>query len=160
MQHIRALAHSRIEVVRRGVKHGHVLPGERKEARSFAFQRKPPCRGCLIGVCRTEIRKPRHCPQRHQVFDRLMCRPVFAQRDRVVCEYEERVDLHQGSQPDGRLGIVRKHKEGRSEGDQPAVSGNSIHRGAHAKLAHAKEDVAPRRVYVKALPRLEDRPGR
>ncbi len=40
------------------------------------------------------------------------------------------------------------------------MHGHSVHSGAHAKLAHAEEDVAPLRVDMEALSRLEDGPGR
>ena len=62
-------------------------------------------------------------------------------------------DFHERRNAQRRLGVIGKHEERRSEGNQPAVRRHAVHRRAHGQLAHAEEHVAPRRIDVKVRAR-------
>ena len=72
-----------------------------------------------------------------------MRRAVLADRDRVVAEDPDGVELHQRREPDRRAHVVGEDEERRAERlDDPAVQREAVDRGAHAVLAHAPGDVA------------------
>ena len=53
--------------------------------------------------------------QRDQLLDRLMRRPILAIAHRVMGEYENGRQLHQGGEPEGRPGIIAEDEESRAE---------------------------------------------
>ncbi len=71
-----------------------------------------------------------------------MGRPVFADADRVVGEYEDRRQLHERRKADRRLHVVAENQEA---GPISADLGQrqAVHDRAHGVLAHAKVQVAP-----------------
>ena len=110
----------------------------------------------LIGVSRPQRDEAGDSAQRDELLDRLVRRTVLPEADRIMREDEQRVDLHDRSQPDRRLRIIRKNKEGRPERNQSSVCRHAVHCRAHAKFAHPKEHISPRRIHMKAHARLED----
>jgi len=79
----------------------------------------------------------RHGPERRELLDRLMGWSVFAEANRVMRHDEDRPDLHQGREADGRTAIVREAQEGAPVGDQAAVQRDAVHGGRHGVLTHA-----------------------
>ena len=66
-----------------------------------------------------------------------MGRPVFAEADQIVGHDENRPDLHEGREADGRAAVIREAQEGAAIGDQAAVQRDAVHGSGHAVLAHA-----------------------
>jgi hypothetical protein len=65
----------------------------------------------LIGVGGAEVGEAGDRAQGHEVLDGLVGWSVFADGDGVVGKDEERVDLHERGQADGRLGVVGKDEK-------------------------------------------------
>ena len=86
----------------------------------------------------------------HQVFHRLVRRPIGTQADRVMREDKQRVDAHECCHADGRTRVVTENKERRAKWDETAVRCHAIDCGAHTELTHAEEDVLAGWVHVKA----------
>ena len=76
-------------------------------------------------------------PQRCELLDRLMGWAVLTDADRVMRHDEDRPDLHERSEADGRAAIIREAQEGAAVRDQAAVQRDSVHGSRHAVLAHA-----------------------
>jgi hypothetical protein len=93
-------------------------PGARGRARRVVLHlhRQPPRLGDLVGVARADHDDPGHRPQRGQVLDRLVGRPVLAHADRVVREDVDRRDLHDRGQAQRRAPVVGEDQEPRAEG--------------------------------------------
>ena len=83
------------------------------------------------------------------MFDRLMCRTVFAQADRVVRVDEDRTKLHQCGHADGVAGVVRECEERAAVGNEAAIKRNAVLDGAHAELANAVADVSTAHIVVR-----------
>ena len=106
-----------------------------------------PRLGRLVGVAGPQHRQLRDRPQRRQVLDRLVGRPVLAERrPSRACRPTRRCSPHQRA----RAGSSRACSR-RTAGTSTRTGARS-RRGrampltirAHAVLAHAEEDVAPR----------------
>ena len=72
----------------------------------------------LVGVGGPQHDQARNGAQRDQLLDRLMRRTVLAVAHRVMGEDEDRRQLHQRGQPDGRPRIVAEDEERRAERPQ------------------------------------------
>jgi hypothetical protein len=116
----------------------HRLAGEGEEGcLPRRVQDQLPAFGGLDRIARAIDRQVGDGPQRCELFDRLMGRPVFAEADRVVCHDEDRPDLHEGRKADGRPAVIRKAQEGAAVGDQAAVQRDAVRGSRRAVLAHA-----------------------
>src|SRR5271154_7281619 len=83
---------------------------------------------------------------------------VLPEADRIMREHEDDGKLHQGAQPDGRLHIVGKDEEGRSEGANLGQC-ETIQDRAHGVLADAEVQIAAaRRVSFLIAGTLECKP--
>ena len=106
------------------------------------LQRQRPALGGLDRVGRAEHKKMRDRAQRGEVLDRLMRRTVLAETDRVVRHYIDDAGLHQRRQTDRRAGVIGEGQERAAIGNEPAMHGDAVHRGAHPMLADAEMDIA------------------
>ena len=75
------------------------------------------------------------------MLDRLMCRAVLAEADRIVRHHVDDALLHQRGQPDRRTAVIREDEERAAVGNEQAVECQAVHRRGHAMLAHAVVDV-------------------
>ena len=103
--------------MRGGVEDRQILTAEGQEAGALALEGETPGGGGFVGVGGAEVGDVGHGAQGHQVLDGLVRGAVFADADGVVGEDEERVNLHERGEAQGRLGVIREHKEGGSEGN-------------------------------------------
>jgi hypothetical protein len=71
----------------------------------------------LDRIARAIDRKVRDGPQRRELLDRLMGRAVLAEANRIVGHDENRPDLHEGRESDGRAAVIREAQEGAAVGD-------------------------------------------
>ena len=87
-------------------------------------------------------RELRDGAQVRQLLDRLVRRPVLAEREAVVREDVDDVQAHQRRQPDRRPHVVGEDQEGRAVADEAAVRRQAVDDRAHRMLAHAEVEVA------------------
>ena len=66
----------------------------------------------LVG--RAEHQQVRNGAQARQMFNRLMCRAILAQTNRIMRHGMNDMRAHQRTEADGGAGIIREHKEGRA----------------------------------------------
>ena len=79
-----------------------------------------------------------------------MRRSVFTDGDAVVREDVDRREVAERREAERRAAVIGEHEERRAAGAEDAVRGDAVHDRAHAVLADAEADVAPR-----AMTRLE-----
>ena len=121
---------------------GTSLPGQHQHNRAVArLACHPPCDRGFVRVRRPDDRHVRDRSKRRELLDRLMCRPIFAQRDAVVSKDVNHMQLHERRQPDRRTHVVGEDQERRAVRKRSAVRGEPIRDRAHRVLAHAKMDV-------------------
>ncbi len=125
------------------IERGHVLARQHEQHRAILHRQRhlPGDRG-LVGVGRADHREAGDRAQAHQLFDRLVRRAVLAERDAVVREHVQRVQLLQRGQADRRAHVVGEDQEGRAVRDEAAVRGQAVDDRAHRVLAHAEVQVA------------------
>ncbi len=82
-------------------------------------------------------------PQRGEVLDGLVGRPVLADADGVVAEHEHDLGPGQRGQPDRRAHVVEEDEERPADREDAAVAGHPDHRRSHAVLAHAVVGLPP-----------------
>ena len=90
----------------------------------------------FVGIAGPQHHQPGNGAQRHQLFHRLMRWAVLAIAHGVVGENENGWQLHQGREPDGRLGVIAEDEECRSERPQLRQR-KSVHRRRHGVFADA-----------------------
>jgi len=78
-------------------------------------KRDPPGLGDFVRVARPDRDQPRNGAQREDLFDRLMCRTVFANADRIVGEHVDDGNLHDCRQPNRRAAVIAEDQEARAE---------------------------------------------
>ena len=81
--------------------------------RGCRLHRHPPGLGDLVRVAGPDHVEAGHRPQRGELLDRLVGRPVLAEPDRVVGEDVDHRQLHQRREPDRRAARSRRRR-GRS----------------------------------------------
>ena len=89
-----------------------------------------------------EHEQARDRPQRHELLDRLMGRPVLADPDRVVREDVDDGDLHQRGQPDRATRVVGEDEEARPERPELGER-HPVRDRRRGVLADAEVEVAP-----------------
>ena len=142
-QHVGAAAQALGARVAAAVERGDVLPGQRQQHRTIAhFDGDLPGHRGLVGVGRADEREPGDGAQAGELLDRLVRRPVLAEREAVVREDVDDVQAHQRRQADRRTHVVGEDQEGRAVGDEAAVRGQAVDDRAHRVLAHAEVKVA------------------
>ena len=120
-----------------------VLPRQRDDARSpFGAQCDLPALRRLDDVGRAEHVQVRDRTQGGQVFDRLVCRTVFAKADGVMRHDVDDALFHQRRKADRRTAVIGKHEERAGVGHHAAMQRHAVHRSRHAVLAHAVMDKA------------------
>ena len=123
------------------------LAAEGKDGRAVCgIKRALPCLGGFHRVARAEDKQVRDHPQRGQMFDRLVGRPVFAKPDTVMRHHIDGALAHQRRQPDGWPAVIGKDKEGAAIGNRPAMQRDAVHRGRHAMFTHAIMNIGAGRV--------------
>ena len=127
---------------RRTIELRNVLAAEHQTDRPvLVLHGGPPRLRGLRGVPGPDHRKVRHRPQRHQLLDRLVRRAVLAEADRIVRPDEDRRELTQRRQANGRPHVVGEAEERGDEGPHPAVVRHAVGDRRHGVLAHAVVDV-------------------
>src|SRR5699024_12412926 len=81
------------------------------------------------------------------MFNRLVCRSIFSDRDAVVCEDVRHWKTHQCRETDRWTDVVAKYEERRSEYVDTAVKCHSVQRGTHRKFADAEPHVTTFEVF-------------
>ena len=71
---------------------------------------------------------------------------VLTDAEGVVRPDVNYVQLHERSQSDGRLHVVRKDEEGAADGQDAAVQRHAVHHAGHRQLADAHLQELPREV--------------
>ena len=110
---------------------------------SLRVERVRPRRRALERVARAHEVEVGDEPQRPEVLDRLVGRPVFAEVDAVVREDEDRLQVRERREADRRAHVVAEDEERRAERDEPVGDRHAVHERAHGVLADAEVDVAP-----------------
>ncbi len=119
-----------------------VLPGEDQCGRGVALNGVSPGRGGFVAIGRADGGELRDQPQRHHVLDRFVGWSVFTNRNRIVGEDPDRLEVAEGGEPDGRAHVVGEDEEGGAERNDATVGGEAVDDGPHAVLADAEVDVA------------------
>jgi hypothetical protein len=115
-EHVAAAAQPLRGGVARAVEDRHGLAGEDQRHRVVgAVDREPPGLGGLVRVGGTDHVEMGDRPQRGQLLDRLVGRPVLAEADRVVGEEVDHRQLHQGREADARAAVVGEGEVGGPE---------------------------------------------
>ena len=96
----------------------------------------------FVGVGRADNDNARHRAQAGELFDRLVRRPVLAQRQAVVREYMDDVQTGERGEADRRSHVIRKRQEGGAVGNKASVCGKTVDDAAHSVFAHAEMQVA------------------
>ncbi len=132
-------------VLARAGEHRHVLPCGQDRRRTVAGL---ACHGMAEGargltcVGRAYHVQARDETQGHDVLDRLVGGPVFAQEKAVVGKDMEDRQLHQGRQSQAAAHEVGEHEECGVERAHAAVQGQTVGDASHGVLAHPEVDVA------------------
>ena len=91
------------------------------------------------------------------VFDGLVRGAIFTDTEGVVRPDIDHVQLHERSQSDGRLHVVRKDEEGAADGQDAAVQRHAVHHAGHRQLTDAHLQELPREVALgKGVRMLEE----
>ena len=106
--------------------------------RSVWLEHGLPAGGGLVGVRGAYDVEPGDRPQRGEVLDRLVGRPVLAEADRVVRPHVGDRQPHQRGQPHRGAHVVGEGEEGGAEDAGAAVDGDAVQDRAHAVLADAE----------------------
>ena len=122
---------------------GQVLARQRKHARPVVGQRRGPAFGGLDRVGRAIDGQVGDQPQRLEMLDRLVRRPILAKPDRIVGHDVDDARVLQRAEADRVAAIVGEDQEGAAVRHHPAVERHAVHRRGHAELADAVIDVAP-----------------
>ncbi len=119
----------------------------------------PPRLHDLARVTGTDHQQAGDGPQRGELLDRLVRRPVLPDPDGVMGEHVDDRQLHQRGQPQGTAGKVGEDQKGRPQRPQPGQGQPVGHRGRRV-LADAKVQVAPARAGGLEVPSAVDgQPG-
>ena len=99
-------------------------------------KRALPCLCGLDRIAGAEHQQVWDRPQRGQMFDRLVGRPVFAKADGIMRHHIDNALAHQRRQADRRAAVIGKDKKGAAIGNRPAMQRDAVHRRRHAMFAH------------------------
>ena len=105
------------------------------------FHDDAPGLGHLVGIARTQDDQTGNRPQRGQLFDRLVRRPILADANRVVGKDVDRRNLHKGAQTDGGSGVIAEDEKAGSEGAHLGER-HSVDDGAHCMFTNTEVEVA------------------
>src|SRR6267143_1745382 len=122
--------------VLRAVHDGHFLSCQDKRHRAvLVLDRRPPRLDDLRWIGRSEHRHVGNGAQRGELLDRLVCRPVFAQPDRIMREDVDRPEMRQRGQPNRWPHVVGEDQEGAAKRNESAMQRNAVQHRAHGVLA-------------------------
>ena len=143
-QHISAAREGRRIERLRAREQRHLLAREDERRRpGRAAERRRPRERRLVAVGRAPRREVRDQTQRCDVLDRLVGRPVFPKKNRIVGEDIDGMEAHQRREANRGAHVIGELEEGRAVGDERAVARHPIHHRAHAVLADPEVEVAP-----------------
>ena len=94
----------------------------------------------LVRVAGPDRDEARHRPQRRELLDGLVRRPVLAEPDRVVGEDPDRGDLHQRAEPDRLARVVGEDQVGGAVRPQLRER-EAVHDACHSVLADSEVEV-------------------
>src|SRR5262249_15349525 len=109
------------------------------------FRNDTPGLDHFISVGRSKGDKSRDGAQRRKMLHRLMCRPIFADSNRIVGKNMDNRDFHQGAQADCRPAVVAKDQESRSKWSN-LREGQTIEDGAHSVFANTEMKIPSGRI--------------
>ena len=94
-----------------------------------------------------------------QLLDRLVCGPVFADADGVMCEDVDDGQLHEGAQAEGAAHIVDEDQKAGAVGPD-LYQAHAVHHGRHGVLANAEVEVARAVIFGRKISgAVERKPG-
>ena len=74
--------------------------------------------------------------QCRELFNRLMCRPIFSQPNRVVGEYIQHSLTHERGHSDRIARVFHEDQESGAIWNKTAVQGDTVHDGSHGELSY------------------------
>src|ERR1035437_6372017 len=80
-----------------------------------------PGRDGLVSVAGPDDVEVRKCSESRHLLDRLVSRPIFADRDGVVCPDEDDLQAAEGGQADGTAHVVAEDEECRRIWDKAPI---------------------------------------
>src|SRR6185437_468431 len=95
----------------------------------------------FVGVGRPQRNETGNASQRDELLDRLVCRTILPQADRVMREDVYNREFHQRAQADGWLHVIGKDEEARSVSTDFGQC-EPVENRAHSVLADAEMQVA------------------
>lgn len=120
------------------VDRGHVLPRQYQRHRPVpGFQRNAPRDSHFVGVAKADDDEARNRAQAGDLFDRLVCGTILAERNAVVGEHVDDVNAHQCGETDRRTHVIGEDQERRAERHGSTMRGQPVENRAHAMFAHA-----------------------
>ena len=121
--------------------HRDALARQHEGGRSVVADGRLPRRDGLVGVGRADDLQVGDGPQRGDVLDGLVGRPVLADPDGVVAEDEHDLRPGQRGEAHRRAHVVEEDEERPADREDAAVAGHPDHRRTHAVLPHAVVDL-------------------
>ena len=121
-----------------------VLPRQNETGRAvLARQRVHPRCGRFDRVARPPDVHVGNQAQARRLFDRLVCRAVFAEANRIVREDKNIAQLHERRHPQGVARIIRERQEGAGFRNEAAVQCEPVGDRSHREFTHAEiNDIA------------------
>ena len=99
----------------------------------------------------------RNQAQRGRVLDRLVCRAVLAEADRIMREHMNDALLHQRGHAQGIAAVVAEREKRAAVGNEAAMQAHAVHDRGHAELAYAVAKVIARSITARVHAAFEVR---
>src|SRR6185312_5790185 len=120
----------------------NMLARQRKQRRPVMLDSEFPGFGGFVRVRGTNHGQPGNRSQSSQMLDRFVRRTILTDRNAIVREYIEALQMAQRTEANGGLHVVGEHKECRAERKHSTVSGHAVYGSAHRMFANTEGDVA------------------
>src|SRR6185437_11654908 len=118
------------------------LSSEYQTYGSPELERRTPCFRRFICVRGSDDSHVWDRAQVGKLFDRLMCRPILAESDRIVRVHIYDTLPHHARESHGRPHVVAEYQERRAVRNYAAIQRHSIHDATHTVLAYSEMEVA------------------